>query len=263
MSKLSKILLLFLLISSHSLKATDSKSADPICLAKKCGQTMLRCGVDGECRRWLQCVLDCRDDKIRCPSVCGFYYQSARINQTSLCIFESDCVDLGFEQLPHYDHVDDTRLKAQDLAGTWWFKASYGGSHIFDFDCQRFDFTSGGPDFVRVAYSVPLTLNGTTRMTGATGEFRQLDSGATEVIYDNFAGYHEKWNIVDKSEDSLLAHVCIDAGSVCYDYGTILLTKNGISGLDLGEIARLDRITRAKFGFGWEAFKQANVNCYR
>jgi hypothetical protein len=261
MSKLSRVLLALFLTGSAPVNAAERRDADPICLARKCAKTMLRCGLDGECRSWLKCVLDCQDDKIRCPSVCGFYYQSAQINQTSLCIFKSDCVDLGFGQLPNYEHADGALVTLGDLEGTWWFSASHGGTHIFDFDCQRFDFSGGGPDFVHVAYSVPLTFNGKTRMTGASGIFRQLDSGAIEVIYDNFAGYHEKWYLVDKTEDTILAHVCIGADSICYDYGTILLTRKHLNSLDSRLKEHLNSVARTQFGFGWEQFKQARTNC--
>ena len=261
MHKLVKFLVLILFIGSGTVAWAGSNHADPICLARKCGKTMFQCGLDRECRSWLKCVLDCHEDKIRCPSVCGFYYQAATINQTSLCIFDSNCVDLGFEQLPNYEPSEAPLVEAQALSGTWWFSASHGGAHIFDFDCQRFDFSQGGADFVHVDFSVPLTLKNQTRLTGASGVFRQLGSGAIEVIYDNFAGYHEKWYVVDKTEDSLLAHVCIAADSICYDYGTIFLTRRGTSVLDAGLKESVDRMTRNLFGFGWDEFKQVRTNC--
>ena len=176
------------------------------------------------------------------------------INQTSLCIFESQCVELGFNELPHYEHAERPSESLRDIEGTYWFAASFGGRQIFDYDCQRFDFKPMSDELLAVTYSVPLTNQGETRIKGAKGVFRQNPSGAIEVIYDNFAGYHEKWFLVDKTEQTLLAHVCIDAGVTCYDYGTILLSKVDLSRLGPLLPDRLDPLTTELFGFGWQSF---------
>jgi hypothetical protein len=59
----------------------------------------------------------------------------------------------------------------------------------------------------------------------------------------------------------MLAHVCIGADSICYDYGTILITRNHLNSLDSRLKEHLNSVTRTQFGFGWEQFKQARTNC--
>jgi len=254
------VMSLGLLMTTQSL-AFAPAADDPICLLKSCAVTLLQCGIDEECRNWLGCVRSCGDDKIKCPSTCGFFYQSDRINKTSQCVFDSRCVDLGFGSLPNYEHDNRPMVPLQKLSGTYWFAASHGGTHIFDYDCQRFDFTNadqtGGP--VQVTFSVPLTLNGSTRLTGAHGTFTPLNSGAVEVAYENFSGYHERWYLLDQTPDTLLAHVCIDAGSICYDYGTVLLSKRSLSEVNPDALQQIDRLTRAHDGIGISAFKTSRV----
>ena len=238
----------------------EAKSqTDALCLAKKCPRATMRCGFDKECRNWVQCVLKCGDDKIKCPSFCGFFYQSAQINQTSSCIFESGCVDLGFSVLPNYDHQNRPAETLGGIEGTYWFAASFGGAHIFDYGCQRFDFKKKTSDTLAVQYSVPLTLGDKTRITRTQGIFRELSSGATEVIYDNFSGYHEKWWLVGKTENTLLARVCIGTETICYDYGTILLSKVNLSSLDQRTRMRLGQLTHELFGFSFESFQLSNT----
>ena len=248
-------------MTSHALpsRAQTQNQADPLCLASHCGKTMMQCGLERECRSWLQCVLKCGDDKVKCPSVCGFFYQSPKINQTSSCIFDSQCVDLGFKAFPNYDNQNRPALSLEGIEGTYWFVASFGGKHIFDYDCQRFDFKKRSDDSLAVTYSVPLTLQGATRTTGAQGVFRPLPEGSVEVIYNNFGGYHEKWFIVDKSENTILAHVCIGAESICYDYGTILLAKKDLALWDAESLAKLDQKTKEMFDFGVRSFHRANI----
>lgn len=256
------ILFIFLNALSSSLKAQPK--ADPLCLASQCGGELLTCGLDQGCRQWLQCVLECGEDKIRCPSVCGFLFQGKTINTTSQCIFQSHCVDLGFDNLGHYEHQAETPLlTSEGLEGTWWFAGSYGGDHIFDFDCQRFDFQRQDPLNLRVRFSVPLTYRGDEKLTGAQGQFKVLRSGALEVAYDNFAGYHEHWYLVDRTPSTLLAHVCIANQEVtparCYDYGTILLARQPLSTLHPQTWHHLDSVTTRYFGFEMSLMRPSGI----
>ena len=263
----SRFLALFcLLVSTLSSVAHAQPKADGLCLAKQCGTTLVSCGLDKDCRDWLQCVLQCGDDKIRCPSVCGFYYQSSFVNKTSQCIFDSQCVDVGFSTLPAYEHQERPILDLAGVEGTYWFAASASKTKIFDFDCQRFDFASDTQPTnaqqngrVRVNFGVPLTLSGTARITAAHGAFTQLATGAIDVAYDNFAGYHENWFIVDKTPQTILAHVCIAAASICYDYGTILLSKVPLTQLDPSESQRLDKLLNALFSLELSTMHKPNI----
>ena len=241
--------------------ALTGKKPDPICLAKKCGMNMVQCGWEKECRDWLQCVVQCGDDKVKCPSFCGFFFQSAKINKTSMCIFDSNCVDLGFSSLPSYEHTERPLLNMEAVEGTYWFAASYGGKQIFDYDCQRFDFVPKvmRDEGVEVSFSVPLTHRSKQRLTSAQGVFKPLDSGAIEVIYENFAGYHEKWYIIDKTEATLFAHVCIGDDNVCYDYGAVLLSKKDVSQLSDAELVHLQGLTHEYYGVDFESFHRSKV----
>ena len=236
-----------------------AKTADPICLMRKCGGPMLRCGFESECASWLSCVIQCGEDKIRCPSFCGFFYQSKRINRTNQCIFDSQCVDLGFDQYPLYDHAEGNRETLDGVNGTFWLAGVLGGKQIFDVDCQRFDFTAAVDETLGVHYSVPLTYNGKSRIREARGVFRALADGAIEVIYDNFVGYHEKWYIIDKSEDTLLARVCIGNDRVCYDYGTLLLARDELHYLPPAQRVSLDQAVQAHLGVNLRDFRRTQV----
>jgi hypothetical protein len=237
-----------------------AKEADPICLAQKCGTKMLSCGLEKECANWLQCVIQCGDDKIRCPSFCGSYYQSERINETSSCIFASACVELGFSQLPNYEHQSRAIEDLRELTGTYWFVASHGGSQIFDYDCQRFDFAAVSPELTAVGYSVPLTRKGQTRIRNAAGLFRSLPSGVVEVTYDNFASYHENWYLTYTRDELILAHVCIGAETACHDYGTIILARKDMDELTPAQRQGLDAAVAEQFGLKLEDFKRSAVN---
>jgi hypothetical protein len=234
---------------------------DTVCLVKKCGTTLVQCGLDKACRNWVSCVRECGDDTIKCPSLCGFFFQSPRINQTSRCIFESSCINLGFDKLATYEHATRPVEPLAGVAGTYWFAASHGGPHIFDYDCQRFDFSQadGAGDRLGVHFSVPLTYKGVNRMTAAQGVFAQTPAGPLLVKYENFSGYDEKWYLVDKTEQTILAQVCIDTGTVCYNYGTILLARDDLSALDPATLAHLDGVTRTHFGFSVSDFHSSRV----
>ena len=236
-----------------------AKPADPICLMRKCGGQMLRCGFDSECSNWLSCVIQCGDDKIRCPSFCGFFYQSSRINRTNQCIFDSGCVDLGFDQYPLYDHADRDRENLDGISGTFWLVGVLGGKQIFDVDCQRFDMTPTDSDSLNVKYSVPLTYHGKTRVREAQGVFRPLPDGAIQVIYDNFVGYHEKWYILDRNEDTILARVCIGNDQVCYDYGTLLLARDEIHYLAPAQRVTLEQTVHKQLGVNLRDFRRTQV----
>ena len=259
----SRLIVLFCLalLLPQSIASANPK-ADGLCLAKKCGMTLMACGLDNECRDWLQCILKCGDDKIRCPSTCGFYYQNTSINKTSHCVFDSQCVDVGFASLPAYDHQNRPKLDLSDVAGTFWFAAAASPAPIFDFDCQRFDFT---PDRVKkgtlgVDFGVPLTLTGQERITKTHGRFTELPDGTIDVAYDNFAGYHEHWFIVGKTAQTIAAHVCIAAPTTCYDYGTLLLSKVPLDQLDTSELQRLKTLLQTLFSIDVTTMKTPEIS---
>jgi hypothetical protein len=258
----TKLFIFLALFITGSLKAQPE--GNPICLATHCGGELLSCGFDQDCRQWLQCVLECGDDKIRCPSVCGFYFQGQSINRTSQCIFKSQCVNLGFDTLKNYEHGSGTPLAGIDgIDGTWWFAGSYGGHHIFDFDCQRFDFKRKDSKTLDVRFSVPLTFNGAEKLTQAQGKFRVLPTGALEVAYDNFAGYHENWYVLDQTASTLLAHVCISNPEAnpprCYEYGTILLARQPLDAMDQDLFLRLDALTTRYLGFEMGSMRPTRI----
>ena len=78
-------------------------------------------------------------------------------------------MDLGFSVIATYEHAARPVENLEGIHGTYWFVASHGGPHIFDYDCQRFDFAPSDtePGSLAVKFSVSLTLNGTQRITRA------------------------------------------------------------------------------------------------
>ena len=259
-----RIILLFLFALVFPLAlATAQPKADGICLAKKCGATLLRCGFESACRDWLQCVLGCGEDKVRCPSICGFSYQSSPINATNQCIFSSQCVELGFDELAAYEPNKTLAPKLEEFEGTYWFAASYGGGQIFDLDCQRFDVRADpeSAERVLVKFSVPLAQHGQPEVVKtAEGSFRKQPDGALEVAYDNFVGYHEHWYILAQSADDLLAHVCIQTETRCAEYGTVLLSRQPLSAWTPERVQELDARLQAQAGIGFWDMKMSRTH---
>jgi hypothetical protein len=235
--------------------------ADGLCLAKACGWDLVQCGVEGDCRDWLQCVLACGEDKVRCPSICGFTFQSKRINKTNQCIFASTCVELGFAELGSYEHGDRPQKSLAGLEGNYWFAGSHGGSQILDVDGQRFHFRTRDqePEVIDVHFAVPLMRKGQMSVRSAQGTFRMLADGSVEVAYDNFVGYHERWYILERTPHTLLAHVCIAGEEMCYNYGTLLLSQTSLQDLSEEERTALDLSLQLHLGIGWGDLKQNAV----
>lgn len=242
--------------------ASSFDEPEGLCLARKCGLQMARCGIQSECREWLGCVRSCQDDAIKCPSFCGFFYQSEAIHRFSQCVFESSCVDLGFTKFPAYDHGDRRLVPLEQLTGTYWFAAFYGGDHIFDYDCQRFDFQTKAKGQVAVTYSVPLERQGQWRRTQVEGSLQTLPSQAIEVKYDNFVGYHELWYPLAQTEETLLAHICFTKGEDCHDYGTLLLAKRPLEQIPQKEKDHLDALLSEELGIRFGDLKlSSHLNC--
>lgn len=230
-----------------------------ICMARKCGLSLASCGLESECRQWLSCVTSCGEDNIKCPSFCGFFNQSKRINKVNQCVMTSACVDLGFAQYPDYQHQDRKTLDIEGIEGTYWFAGYNGGDHVFDYDCQRFDFSEINPKKLYVNFSVPLSKGDKTKLTSAQGTLEQLASGAIEVKYENFVGYHELWYLVNKTPNTLLMHVCFTKGQECHDYGTLLLSKLSLDDLDISEQDKISRVANSVYGFQFNDLKESSI----
>ena len=221
---------------------------------------MVQCSIQSECRDWVNCVRACGDDNIQCPSFCGFYYQSELINKTNLCLFESDCIDLGFDQYQDYNPEGRPSLTLDGIDGNYWFAASYGGDHIFRYDCQKFQFKEVHANRLNVRFSVPLTKDGQTKLTETEGSFQWIDDGAVEVKYDNFVGYHELWYIAHKSEVGFLAHVCFTKGGVCHDYGAVLLAKKPLNSWSVAQTQGLAADLKGFYGLAIEDLVPTGVD---
>ena len=214
-------------------------SADGRCVVTNCGFQIIGCGIEKECRQWLRCVKNCNDDAMKCPSVCGFYYQSKKINKVSQCVFKNHCTSLAFEEFPPFETNKQKWESMTNTEGTYWFAASHGGPHIFDYGCQKFQFLTTSHKAVQVEYSVPLTLNNETRIKQSIGIFSSNSDSSTKVEYDNFTGYHEKWYVSQKTKNTITADVCFAGKKYCHRYGTIILSRISLKELPFAELTSL------------------------
>ncbi len=205
------------------------------------------------------CVQECGDDMMKCPSVCGFYYQSRKIDKVSQCIFTNNCVELEFEKFPPYIPSGAELETLEGVEGIYWFGASHGGDHIFDFSCQRFEFAPTHPGEHQVHFSVPITLHEDTRLTSSIGTFSQNPSGSILVKYDNFTGYHENWYVSKRTQNTITAQVCFRGESSCYDYGTIILTKTPFPLIDTEEMNELETSLEQSHALKFEDFGLSSI----
>ena len=220
-------ILCIMLIALFSLKVYAQ--SEGMCVAKKCSLNLVSCFSEKECRNWLSCILKCGDDKVKCPSFCGLYFQSHKINQVTQCTIKNNCIEDGFSQYPQYSpDASPLDLTLDEFAGTWSLQASNGRKNIFDHECQKFVFTKDAQQNMQVTYSVPLEYKNKLRHIKSKGTLIKDSKGAFEIRYENFSSYHEKWYPKMIDSGVMAIEICFSGHGTCHEYGTIILSKEAV-----------------------------------
>lgn len=230
-------------------------SADPTvtlrCLGVRCGGEVLACVRDPECKAWLDCMQGCGDDKMRCPTFCGAFFQSPRVSAFTQCGLERSCIQIEFEGLPACAAPAKPLIPLEGADGTWWVAAIRGHDYVLFDDCQRFVFETLGPTEVRARNSMPLSYRGQERVCRNEGKYTRTTSGMMQLTYENWNGYSEEWRYSWRSKHALLAHVCSSGvPGRSHDYGTFILTRGALADLPADERGDLERALREIYGLG-------------
>jgi hypothetical protein len=217
------------------------------CLGVRCGGEVVSCVRDPECKAWLDCMQTCGDDKMKCPTFCGAFYQSANANAFTQCGLKNQCIALDFTGLPACGAPDVPAVPLEDVDGTWWVAGIKGPDYVLFDDCQRFVFTTVAPGQVRAQNSVPLTRGGQTRIARNEGLHTRTDGGVMRLEYENYPGYFERWQFTHRFAHSMLAYVCSSAGGDVHDYGAFILTRGPLADLGADERAALEAALREAY----------------
>lgn len=230
---------------------SDDPTVAPRCLAVRCGGDVLACVRDPECKAWLDCMQECGDDKMRCPTFCGAYYQSPTVSAFTQCGLAKGCIQVEFAGLPACAAPATPLIPLEDADGAWWVAAIKGPDYVLFDDCQKFVFETLGPGDLRARNSVPLTRKGETRICKNEGRYTRTPSGMMQLVYENWNGYREEWNYAWRSEHTLLAHVCSAGGpGASHDYGTFILSRVPLADLSADERAALEAALRDIYQLG-------------
>lgn len=254
--RLIALALLFMALSATAWVlhgAWSGPSDDPTvtlrCLGVRCGGEIMACVRDPECKAWLDCMQGCGDDKMRCPTFCGAFFQSPRVSAFTQCGLEQQCIQIEFEGLPACAAPPAPIIPLEGADGPWWVAAIRGHDYVLFDDCQRFVFETLGPTEVRARNSMPLAYRGETRLCRNEGRYARTASGMMRLTYENWNGYSEEWTYSWRSEHALLAHVCSSGvPGRSHDYGTFILTRGALADLSEDERTRLEQALRDIYG---------------
>jgi hypothetical protein len=187
---------------------------------------------------------ECGDDKMKCPTFCGAYYQSPKANAFTQCGFTNQCIHLDFAARPACGAPNVPAVPLENVDGTWWVVGIKGPDYVLFDDCQRFIFDALGPTEIRARNSVPLTRLGQTRICANEGKFTRTDGGVMQLAYENYAGYHERWQFTHRFENSMLAYVCSESPERSIDYGAFILSRVPVADLGAEERTALEGALR-------------------
>ncbi len=235
-------------------------SATLRCLGVRCGGDVVACARDPECSAWLDCLQACGDDKMKCPTFCGAYFQSATARAFTECGLGNQCIQLGFGSLPKCGAPDVPAVPLENVDGTWWVVGIKGPDYVLFDDCQRFVLTALGPTEFRAQNSVPLTRAGQTRLCKNEGKYTRTDGGVMRLVYENYVGYHEQWQFTHRFENSMLAYVCsASSEEETHDYGAFILSRVPLADLGVEEHAALVKGLRDDYHLELEALTPLKV----
>lgn len=211
------------------------------CVFAYCTDDVLSCVGDAECSGWLACMEECGDDAMLCPTQCGAFYQSPVIESLSNCALGNGCAFVEFPDLPACILPESTYAPVGNFEGTWWVSAIKGYDYVLYDDCQKFIFTELNATEIDVEGSHPITYNGETRIATNNGLFTRTAEGYLELVYENWAGYRERYNPYYITDNVMVMHVCsVGTDDVCHDYATLILTRESLSSMDSADLAAME-----------------------
>jgi len=215
------------------------------CLGVRCTGDVVACLRDEECKAWLDCIQECGDDKMKCPTFCGAFYQSPRANAFTQCGLTNQCIQLDFASLPACGAPDVPAVPLENADGTWWVAGIKGPDYVLFDDCQRFVLQTLSPTEIRAHNSVPLTRGGQTRICRNDGQYTRTDGGVMQLVYENWVGYRERWHFTHRFQNSMLAYVCSASSSErSHDYGAFILSRVPLADLATEERTALESALR-------------------
>ncbi|WP_145999208.1 hypothetical protein [Oceanicoccus sp. KOV_DT_Chl] len=211
------------------------------CVFAYCQTDVLGCLGDPECSGWLSCMENCGEDSMLCPTECGAFYQSPVIDSLSSCALGNGCAFVEFPDLPLCQLPEAEHATVGNIDGIWWVSAIKGYDYVLYDDCQQFNFTALNATEIDVEGSHPITFEGETRIAINDGLFTRSPEGYLELVYENWAGYRERYNPYYVTPNVMVMHVCsVGTDDICHDYGTLILTRQSLSSMDSAELAALE-----------------------
>ncbi len=222
--------------------ATDPGNLEQ-CVFAYCQNDVLSCFGDDECNAWLACMEGCGEDEMLCPTQCGAFYQSPVIDSMSQCALDNGCAFVEFPDLPACDLPAAEPVSVGNFDGFWWVSAIDGNEFVLYDDCQRFIFDEINETQIDLENSTLVTVNNSTetRVAINNGQFTRTNEGYMELIYDNWAGYRERYHPYHVTDNVMVMHVCsVGTDDICHDYGTLILTRTSIDDLSAEDRAAMD-----------------------
>lgn len=210
------------------------------CLGLRCTGDVVACARDPECSAWLTCIQECNGEPMKCPTFCGAYFQSPKANAFLDCGLRNQCLRIDFSSLPACGAPSAPAVPLEGVDGTWWVAGIKGPDYVLFDDCQRFILTDLGTTEVRAQNSVPLTRKGEMRIAKNEGKFSRTDGGVMQLVYENYAGYSERWHFTHRFANSMLVYVCSVSSGERHDYGAFILSKVPLAELPAEERSALE-----------------------
>jgi VDE lipocalin domain-containing protein len=220
------------------------------CVFAYCTDDVIGCTGDAECNAWLQCMEGCGEDEMLCPTQCGAFYQSPYIDSLSQCALGNGCAFVEFPDLPACNLPAAEPVPVGNIDGFWWVSAINGNEFVLYDDCQRFILEELNDTEIDVENSTLVTVNNSTetRVVLNNGLFTRTDEGYMQLVYDNWAGYRERYHPYHVTENVMIMHVCsVGTDDVCHDYGTLVLTRTSIDELSGADRTALDAALQSNF----------------
>ena len=223
------------------------------CLFENCRAEIESCFGDPECGGWLSCNQACDpNDKLLCPTICGWYYQSPLIAPFAQCMFDHECVVQDYSNFPACDAPEVEPKDLSGLGGTWWLTRHVSEDHALASDCQKLEWEELSSTALKVVGTAPLTLNGQERICRLEGTYQMNADGTIRTEYTtSYVDYFVKWTLIHKSANSFLVNICFSTpGAEMRKYGTWLITRTTVEDLSPQEYAELDAAATDALGYG-------------
>ncbi|MCP4714295.1 MAG: hypothetical protein GY868_04185, partial [Deltaproteobacteria bacterium] len=210
------------------------------CITANCLDEIVECQSDTECTGWLDCMQECDDGPMLCPTVCGAFYQSPAVNAFTQCALDNSCVEVDFSSLPPCKLPETPPVAVGNIDGFWWVAAIKGYDYVLYDDCQRFILKELSETEISAENSTLVTYKDETRVVKNIGKYTRTSDGYLELVYENWAGYTELYYPFHVSPNVMVMQVCsVSSDNIPHDYGTLILTRVPLVSLGSAETAEM------------------------